>query len=206
LADVCSGYLANPMVQPLASLLPLASAAAWLRGDDPLVAWAAEADARGWRVFAEACDGAVPAALVQHAIEWLDDPEAAPAHIAPLREWLEGAATCEAPGIDDATAPWLDQVHTEAQLGLDALRLVELAHQGRVERGIEHAFGVGLIWAAVRRAPQSVLGPRFGLQPVLGQRPDGTWSFDPGSILEDRNAIDALLRASFALFSRTSTQ
>ena len=41
----CCGYLANPLVQPRSSLLPLASIAAWLRGDDPLGAWAAEAEA-----------------------------------------------------------------------------------------------------------------------------------------------------------------
>ena len=35
-ADACAGYLANPMVQPRASTLPLASIAAWLRGEDPL--------------------------------------------------------------------------------------------------------------------------------------------------------------------------
>ena len=39
LAAACSGYLANPMEQARASLLPLASIAAFLRGDDPVEAW-----------------------------------------------------------------------------------------------------------------------------------------------------------------------
>src|SRR5439155_25197601 len=56
LAERCSGYLANPMVQPMASKLPLASIAAWLRGDDPLAGWAAEAEVRVLRGFAGACD------------------------------------------------------------------------------------------------------------------------------------------------------
>ena len=60
LLEACSGYLANPMVQPRCSRLPLASIAAWLRGDDPLTAWVEEAGAL--RVFAEACDGQVPGA------------------------------------------------------------------------------------------------------------------------------------------------
>ena len=49
------------------------------------------------------------------------------------------------------------------------------------------------------------MGPRFGLQPMLGQRPDGTWSFQMGSILEDRNAIDALLRACLKVYATKST-
>ena len=48
------------------------------------------------------------------------------------------------------------------------------------------------------------MGPRFGLQPMLGQRPDGTWSFHIDSILEDRNAIDALLRACLKFYAQRS--
>src|SRR3954469_13343241 len=96
LVDVCSGYLANPMVQPRATTLPLASTAAWLGGGDPLEAWARAADASGIRVFAEACDGAVPQALVQAVVEWLDDArwvQPAP----PLQDWLGGGRAGGAP-------------------------------------------------------------------------------------------------------------
>ena len=65
--DALRGYLANPMVQPRRARLPLASIAAWLRGEDPAAAWAREADRLGWRVFAEACDGERPRALVAAA-------------------------------------------------------------------------------------------------------------------------------------------
>lgn len=203
LVDECSGYLANPMVQPRASLLPLAAVAGWLRGDDPIEAWLAEADARGWRTFAEACDGSVPMALVQDAVEWLDDDEAA-SRLEPLHLWLEAAAECTAPGLDDEAGRWVEQVKAEARLGLDALRLVALADEGKVTRGIEHAFGIGFTWARARRSEVSVFGPRFGLQPVLGQRSDGRWTFEPPSVLEDENAIDALVRAALAYFSAAS--
>jgi hypothetical protein len=203
LAVECSGYLANPMVQPRASLLPLASIAGWLRGDDPIEAWLAEADARGWRTFAEACDGSVPMALVQDAVDWLDDDDAA-ARLEPLHLWLETAAECSAPGLDDEAGPWLEQVKAEARLGLDALRLLTLADEGKITRGIEHAFAVGFGWAHARRAAVSVFGPRFGLQPVLGQRPDGRWTFEPASMLEDGNAIDVLVRAAVEYFSAAS--
>ena len=61
----CSGYVANPMVQPRASMLPLASMAAWVRrrgsagglARTPPPSWA------GWSL-AQACDGAHPSELV----------------------------------------------------------------------------------------------------------------------------------------------
>jgi hyaluronoglucosaminidase len=205
LIDVCSGYLANPMVQPKATTLPLASTAAWLAGGDPLEAWAAEADATDVRVFAEACDGAVPQALVQSVVEWLDDARwTEPA--TPLQGWLTAAAECAAPGLEDEVGPWLEQVHAEARLGLDALRLIALVQRGEVGMSaIELAFSVGMTWQAVRRGAKTVMGPRCSLQPALGQRPDGTWSFQAESLLENRNAIDALVRAALSLFASRSS-
>jgi len=205
LADRCCGYLSNPLVQPKASKLPLASIAAWLRGEDPLDAWAHEAEALGQRIFAEACDGSVPQALVQHAVEWIDDDAGWDRVIAPLREWLQAATDCGAPGIEDEVGEWLEQVHTEARLALDALKLVDLARAGEFVRAIDQAFAVSIVWQSVRRTDKTVMGSRFGLQPMLGQRPDGTWSFHSGSIVENRNAVDALLRACLGLYSRRST-
>ena len=78
-----------------------------------------------------------------------------------------------------------------------------LARAGEVER--DQAFAVAIVWQTVRRADTTVMGPRFGLQPVLGQRRDGTWSFQSTSIIENRNAIDALLRACLKAYSARST-
>jgi hypothetical protein len=205
LVDECSGYVANPLVQPHASLLPLASIAAWLRGDDPVGAWASEAEAMGLRVFAEACDGSVPRALVERAVEWIDDDRDWATAATPLREWLAAASECAAPGLEDEVRGWLDQVHTEAALGLDALRLVDLARDEQFGNGVEMAFVVGVVWAAAQRAGKTVMGTRFGMQPVLGQRPDGTWSFHADSIIENQNAIDALARAAFNFFAARSS-
>ena len=205
LADVCSGYLANPMVQPRASLLPLASVAAWLRGSDPLSAWAAEAETSGLRVFAEACDGAVPQALVEQAVEWIDDDAGWARAARPLRAWLDDAAACGAPGLEDEVGAWVEQVRAEARLALDALRLVDLAHAGDFAKGIEVAFAVAVVWSSVRRAHKTVMGPRFGLQPVLGQRSDGTWSFRADSVIEGRNAVDTLARAALTAFATRSS-
>ena len=116
LLEACSGYLANPMVQPRCSRLPLASIAAWLRGDDPLTAWVEEAGAL--RVFAEACDGQVPGALAADLAAEADGPQWAAA-ARPLAEWLAAAALAR-PGLEEEAADWLRQVHREARLGLAA--------------------------------------------------------------------------------------
>jgi hypothetical protein len=204
LVDRCHGYLSNPLVQPLASKLPLASIAAWLRGEDALDSWAAEAEAMDLRVFAEACDGSVPQALVQYAVEWIDDDAGWDRAVGPLREWLTAATECTASGLDDEVGAWLEQVHTEARLALDGLKLVDLAREGRFIRAIDQAFAVGIIWGAVRRADKTVMGSRFALQPMLGQRPDGTWSFHIESVIENRNAVDALLRVCLKHYSQRS--
>jgi hyaluronoglucosaminidase len=156
--DLCSGYLANPMTQPVASRLPLASAAAWLRGDDAESAWAEEADRLQWRVFAEACDGELPGQLARRG-QWDE-----------LRAWLEAARTCDAPGIDDDAQPWLDQVHREADVGLAALRLLD---RGAVDDLIDVMFR----WPALSRSRVSVMGPRRSFRPVWGQTEDGSWSY-----------------------------
>jgi hypothetical protein len=190
LADVCSGYLANPMVQPRASTLPLASIAGWLNGDDPLTVWAQEAEALGWRVFAEACDGAVPRALVQGVLEG-DDVDA-------LSRWLEDAASCTAPGLEDEAGAWLAQVHAEANLGLQALRVINAAKVDDVDHALYGAFAVATLWPPVRRGQATAMGARCSIRPVLTQRADGRWAFDASSLTEGANAIDALVRYAFA--------
>ena len=204
-ADECCGYLANPMVQPRCSKLPLASVAAWLRGDDPDEAWAAEAGAA--RVFAEACDGTVPRALVAALVEEADGP-GWPGAAARLATWLRDAAGCDAPGMGDEAAPWVEQVRAEAGAGLVALRLYQVTRpvvridgdgRGRAappdaDAAVRLAFALAVRWGALRRSPVSVMGPRWGFRPSLGQRPGGGWRLLPEALQEDENAIDALAR------------
>lgn len=200
LRSVCSGYLANPMLQAIASKLPLASTAAWLQGADPLDAWARAAEKLGARSLAEACDGAVPGALVASALEWLDDEDAG-AHLAPLRQWLEAAAVCGAGQLGEAVEPWVEQVHAEAKVGLAALRAIDLVRSGAHDKVVGAAFTAMMGAGALRAARHTVLGPRWSCQPALGQRPDGTWSLGADSLLEAENAIDALVRAAVSFAS-----
>ena len=182
LVDACSGYLANPMVQPRCSLLPLASIAAFLRGEDPQGAWAAEADAMGLRVFAEACDGEVPRRLVEDT------------STTELEAWLTAASACHAPGLEGEADRWVDQVRAEAGLGLAALAALRATEP--TDR-LFRAFAVMAQWRTVAHSDVTVMGERLSFSPCLGQGPDATWVVDPSSLRSNRNAIDRLCRAVF---------
>ena len=198
LPGVCSGYLANPMVQARSSKLPLASIAGWLRGADPEAAWLA--DAGEWRVFAEACDGKVPRDLVETLVETGDGPDwQAPATA--LAEWLKRAATCEAPGLEGEAGPWLEQVHAEARVALEMLRLLQ-ARTASDPFDFEDAFRLLTDWSALRRSAVSVMGLRFGVRPAMGQRADGGWALGPAMVQEGENAVDRLARYALAVLAR----
>ena len=211
LVEGLSGYLANAMVQPRASTLPLSSTAAWLAGGDPAAAWADEADRLGWRVLAEACDGGVPRSLVAVLRATVGDSSWAGAAAA-LDGWLASAAAVTAPGLEGEAGPWLEQVRAEAEVGRAALQLLAATRpalrvgpdgRGRAAAPTDvgallAAFGVMGRWPVVRRSAVSVLGVRCGFRPALGQAPDGGWSLLPGLLEEDRNALDALVRLAVA--------
>ncbi len=207
LRDLCSGYLANPMVQPRASMLPLASIAAWCNGDDPVAAWETAADALGWRAFGEACDGAIPQRLVVELIEeaggpgWVGQADA-------LETWLTGAKVCAAPGLEGEAEPWVAQIHAESELALRALELFRRTRPSFEKIGDAHwravpldpddvlarAFRVAARWPAIRRAIPCVLGPRIAVRPALRQSASGAWTWRSDAIQEDANATDDLVR------------
>jgi hypothetical protein len=207
LAGWCSGWLANAGVQPRASLPSLVSTAAWLRGDDPEEAWGAFVDERGWRVFAEACDGRVPRQLVA-ALEAEAGGPGWTGSAGPLARWLLAAAEVRAAGLEDEAGPWLHQVRAEAGVALAALRAylatkpsvrldedgrgrVAPPHPGRATRQLMAAL-LGTLEA--RRQAPTVLGARWSVQPSFGHRDDGSWVVTPAALVEDESATDALVR------------
>jgi hypothetical protein len=183
LPAACSGYLANAMVQPRASKLPLSSIAAWLRGEDPAAAWERDAADLGWLAFARACDTRAAHEAVAAV---------ARGDLGPARRLFAEAAACAAPGLEEEAADWIEQVHRDARLAercLDALG-------GATDLATGLAIGVG--WQASRRARATVFGPRCSVRPVIGQADDGTWTFLPESVTADDNAIDDLVRLALA--------
>ncbi len=133
-----------------------------------------------------------------------------------LDTWLRAAARVDRDSLGGEVSPWVDQVRDDANLGRVAVRLlqdlrpvVQVDDQGRGvvvgpdnEGAVEQAFAAGVLWAAVRRAPFTVMGPRFAMRPVLAQWPNGQWRFRSASITEDANAIDRLLRHAFEVLDQ----
>jgi len=179
LLDACDGYLSNPMVQPMASRLPLASIGAFLRGDDPERTWRTIAGDLGWLAFAVACD----TDDAQEAVR-----AAAGGDLGPARVLFGEAAVCAAPGLEEEAAAWITQVQCDGRLALLALDVLA------GERGVETVLGLGARWQLSRRAQVTVFGPRCSIRPVLGQADDGTWRVEPGAVEHDRNAVDDLVR------------
>lgn len=183
LPAACAGYLANPMVQPRANRLPLASIAAFLRGYDPIVAWRETAADLGWLAFASACGTGDARAAVALA---------ATGDLRPARALFTDASVCTAPGLEQEAEAWLTQVHRDAKLALAALDVLD------GDRSVEKVLAVAASWQASRRAKVTVFGPRCSLRPVFGQAPDGTWEVDRSSVQVDQNAIDDLVHLALA--------
>lgn len=183
LMEACAGYVANPMVQPRANKLPLASIAAFVRGKDPEAAWRSTAADLGWLAFAGACDTDAPHAAVRAA---------AGGDLRPARALFTDAAVCAAPGLEDEAGAWLTQVQRDARLALQALDVLD------GERGVDVILGIGMRWQASRRAAVTVFGPRCSIRPVLGQAEDGSWAVEPAAVQADANAVDDLVRLALA--------
>lgn len=209
LEDACDGLMFNSLVQPRAGTLPLASIAAWLRGDDPVGVWQAEADRLGWRVFAEACDGEVPRRLATVLAEEKGGPAWMEA-MRPLATWLQAAAHCTAPGIEDEVAEFVDAVRREAALALRALRAyqdaqpvvrIDQAGNGRAasqdeDASMVHVPRVVHEWKELRRGRPQVLGARISTRVAFRPSSTGGMVMGPGSVREDQSAVDTIVRAA----------
>lgn len=200
LADQLSGWIANPMVQPRASLLPLASVAALLRGEDPAVAWEREAEDLSIRAFAEACDGHEPLRLAE------DVASGAPGATDRMAEWLDAALAAvpsDGPLAAEVT-PWVTQLEQEVDLCRAALRT--LRQLARPDADPQRAFGavypVLSGWPTAKRGTASVMGRRFGFVPGFGQGPDATWTYDPSSLTNQSNATDVLCQTALDALAR----
>lgn len=197
LQGVCSGWLANPGVQARASLPALASIAAWCAGGDPRAAWddLLGGAFRRSAVFCAACDGEVPAGLVDDVITSWGSPAGRGA-LDTLDGWLAEAEGADAPDLGAGVSPWVEQVRAEAAVGRAAVSVLRLVLAGGDvgSSSVGPAFVLASGWMAARRATVTVFGPRLALRPTMGQRGEGTWVWREGAVLIDGNAIDRLAR------------
>jgi hypothetical protein len=175
------GYLANPMVQAMASIPALLSAAAWLRGEHPVASWRAALGDQ-W-VLAEGCDTDVPLALGRLALA--GDPGAA----SELRAWLEAAAVCESGPWGDEVGPWVEQLQREAAVCLAALDALVPDGVKRARRATTAIF----LWSGARSLVVEVLGGRGGITAGLGQDAEGGWIADRSAIVAPSSLTDLLV-------------
>ena len=220
LSDELAGVLCNPMVQPWASRVALATAADYLCDPgsyDPAASWArAIADVGGPRAadldaLARACaDGPLEPPEQLEAYRLAEevvntaDPTAARDHFSAVK--TASRAWSEAPedALGAELEPWLRQARREAAAGLAALDLLDQLHaSGDVdgEQALLHAFGVIFTWDSARAGDRKVFGPRFAIYPAIVQLADGQAGLDVDlAVTEDRNAVDRLCRHALGVY------
>lgn len=220
LTDEVAGVLLNPMTQPVASTVAIATAAELLAhpaGYDPDAAWtraielAGGAHAARLAPLARACSTSPlrpPSRLPLRAA--VDAVAADPMHadLASLTEELlaaRRAARDWPPGdpLGDEVRPWLDALAVEAAAGLAALRLLEgvRAADGDAEALMHQAFGLLFKWSGARDQRLVAYGPRFAIYAAVVQLADGRPALDVDlGLVEDGSAIDGLCRVALAAY------
>jgi hyaluronoglucosaminidase len=222
LADVVGGVLCNPMTQPHASLVALATAMDFLRAPDEYdeeESWngaLAALGPPGLATLARACaDG--PLSTPDHLdlarkVDALADAIDTPARtdlVAGIGNELRSARalpeTLVGDALADECAPWVARARIEAQAGLAALRLIDQVKADDVdpEQAMHQAFAVLYTWSGARADGKVVYGPRFALYTPVIQLADGAPGLDAAAaVRENANAIDSLCRLALATYDR----
>ncbi len=185
LRDVCAGVLWNPMEFALASVATMASAAAWVRGDDPVAAWADEVAARGWAQLAAAT------AFPDDAHWPGTDPDRA--WWRAMHDGLPERAVDA--GLDESVQPWIDAAREGAAIALAAIALADRIHERGADTGATlRQFGLTGRWRDWRRNPVLTFGAGPRVRPVLTQDHRGEFVGDPAAFVLDDPIVDDLVR------------
>lgn len=186
LRTVLRGAVWNPMEHAIASVPTLASAAAWLRGDDTIDAWRRVVDEHGWHALASATafadDAHWPGDDLDEAT-WRD-------LLAALPERADDV------GLDEATQPWLDAARDGAALAADACALT-----GRSPSTSTSIRAIGLAhrWRTWQQRAVSTYGSGVRIRPMLTQDDRGEFVLRPGSVQQDSTPVDRAVRRALSL-------
>lgn len=185
LRQTCRGVLWNPMEFAAASSATLASAAAWLRGDDPVDAWRRHVTDRGWYHLA------VATSFRTDPIWPGDDLDAAT-----FRAILDGLPTdAAAVGLDAGTQPWIDAAREGATIALDAFDTAQRStNRGPGTALTVRQAGLALRWRAWRRREVSTFGSGMRLRPVFGQDGRGQFVAEPAAFDAADSPVDLAVR------------
>lgn len=177
LRNVCAGVLLNPMEFMRASLPTLESAAAWLRGDDPVAAWCDVVDRDGWRMLAEST--AFPGDA-----HWPGD--------APSLEWWRSAAEVTDPTNDERLARWVDAVKLRARAVLAAHEIRDARSRTAPRAEVSRLFRHVVAWSR-RPAHPLVLGEGTRVRPLATQDAEGEFVFDERSFATHRGLATSVI-------------
>ena len=227
LSDELAGVLCNPMLQPYASRVALATAADYLADParyDPAESWARAITEVGGThaaplgAIAAACeDGPLhaPEELQAHRIvtaiaagtDGGDDAALAAArdHFTAVKQAAKAWADAPDDPLGCELEPWLRQGRAEAAAALAAVGLLEhlASAEPETDASLLHVFAVVFAWNAARAGDRTVFGPRFAVYPAVVQLADGSAGLDVGlAVSENRNAVDRLCRLALDAYRR----
>ena len=175
LLEACSGILWNPMQEYSASLPTLHSAAAWVRDEDPAIAWSKYVQEHSLTLLAQAT-------AYRSDVHWPGEQ--------PARQWWESVAGMT---VEDASvAPWVQASKEGAALALVALNVLDAIEP---LAGVEKSKAVRKLmgWGQHRTRFARTFGAGPRVRPIATQDNNGNFVLLPASVEESESLVDVLI-------------
>jgi len=173
MSDEISGLLLNPMEFALASRPTIASALAWLQGEDAMSAWETYVATLGLTEIASAT--AFP-----------DDPHWPGAR--PSDEWWQSVADMNPSELESGCQPWVDAAKQGADLVLSARKLI--AEPGDSEMSVLGRFHLAMKWRTWKRLPVLTFGAGPRIRPVVTNDENGKFAYRNGTVISTTSLVD----------------
>lgn len=168
-----SGILLNPMEFAAASKPTVASALAWMRGEDAFSAWEEIVSRYGW-------------AEIAAATAFPDDPQWPGAR--PSHEWWQSVAAMQPEGLDVGCQPWIDAAKQGAELVMAARKL--LAGSDDSEMSVLGRFHLAIKWRTWKRLPVLTYGGGPRIRPVVTNDENGKFAYRNGTVILTTSLVD----------------
>jgi hypothetical protein len=168
-----SGLLLNPMEFALASRPTIASALAWVQGEDAMSVWETYVATHGLTEIASAT--AFP-----------DDPHWPGAR--PTNEWWQSVADMNPSELESGCQPWVDAAKQGADLVLSARKLI--AEPGDSEMSVLGRFHLAMKWRTWKRLPVLTFGAGPRIRPVVTNDEKGKFAYRNGTVISTTSLVD----------------
>jgi hypothetical protein len=171
--DEISGLLLNPMEFALASRPTIASALAWLQGEDAMSAWETYVATHGLTE-------------ITSATAFPDDPHWPGAR--PSDEWWQSVADMNPSELESGCQPWVDAAKQGADLVLSARKLI--AEPGDSEMSVLGRFHLAMKWRTWKRLPVLTFGAGPRIRPVVTNDENGKFAYRNGTVISTTSLVD----------------